>query len=318
MTADYHIMRSWNVAINLYRPRELEYFNFMRETNQAEIDRCTSFLKENGYGTFKRGEWNLVPSYKCVKQLLANHVTLIDRVYDSIKSTTDFDVPEKTPSRVERLAELIGIDIIQGLCIMSCLEKTSKTAGDVCEFGVAQGATSALIANEIRCSDKTLWLFDSFEGLPKPTEKDTLINDIFNLGSMSAYEGKMASPADMVMRRMTDIQFPPAKLRIVPGFVETTLTGKHIPDKVSFAFIDLDLYEPIKIALEFLHRRLQKDGIMIVHDYGHFSSGAKTAVDEFISANSQTYRARTETSAGAICIIEKTREASEFVQGLEE
>ncbi len=64
--------------------------------------------------------------------------------------------------------------------------------GDVCEFGVAQGATSALIANEIRGTEKDLWLFDSFEGLPKPTDHDILIDDIFNLGSIDRYQGTMA------------------------------------------------------------------------------------------------------------------------------
>jgi hypothetical protein len=37
-------------------------------------------------------------------------------------------------------------------------------------LGIAQCATSALIANEISSSKKNLWLFDSFKGLPKPTE----------------------------------------------------------------------------------------------------------------------------------------------------
>jgi O-methyltransferase len=40
-------------------------------------------------------------------------------------------------------------------------------------------ATSALLANEIRSTERTLWLFDSFKGLGKPSEKDLLIDDIF-------------------------------------------------------------------------------------------------------------------------------------------
>ena len=39
---------------------------------------------------------------------------------------------------------------------------------------------------------------------------------------------------------------------------------------------------PIKLTLEFLHQVTSNDAIIIVDDYGHFSSGAKTAVDEFV------------------------------------
>ena len=67
----------------------------------------------------------------------------------------------------------------------------------MCEFGVAEGETSAVIANEIAESKKSFHLFDSFEGLPKPTAKDKLKDDLFSLGSIEAYAGTMASSEDM-------------------------------------------------------------------------------------------------------------------------
>ena len=43
----------------------------------------------------------------------------------------------------------------------------------------------------MRSRDAILHLFDSFEGLPMPTERDQLKDDIFALGSMAAYAGAM-------------------------------------------------------------------------------------------------------------------------------
>ena len=50
-----------------------------------------------------------------------------------------------------------------------------------------------------------------------------------------------------------------------------------------FAYVDFDFYEPILTALRFLRPRMPAGGTVVVDDYGFFSAGAKTAVDEFIA-----------------------------------
>ena len=47
-------------------------------------------------------------------------------------------------------------------------------------------------------------------------------------------------------------------------------------------YVDFDFYSPISVALRFLNKRLVTGGVIVVDDYGFFSSGAKTAVDEFL------------------------------------
>jgi hypothetical protein len=51
---------------------------------------------------------------------------------------------------------------------------------------------------------------------------------------------------------------------------------------VYFEYVDFDFYEPIKIALQFLHQVTPTGAVIIVDDYNFFSTGAKEAVDEFI------------------------------------
>jgi len=191
-------------------------------------------------------------------------------------------VPNET--RFKLLARLLGTPPSEAYFIIQALQACKGVSGDVCEFGVAQGETSALIANEISLSGlKIFHLFDSFEGLPKPSEKDKLKNDIFSLGSMDAYTGTMSCPEDMVLMRMRAISFPPERYIIHNGFIEQLIhTDINLPKEVSFAYVDFDLYEPIKIALDFLHCITPIGAIIIVDDYDFFSTGAKSAVDEFI------------------------------------
>lgn len=206
----------------------------------------------------------------------------------------------------ELLAKLLGTSIGEGLYIIRHLKEIIHIEGDICEFGIAQGATSTLIAHEIQNTTKTLWLFDSFQGLPKPTPKDNLKDDIFNLGSLEAYEGKMAYGLQFVEERLTAINFPKDRVNVVPGFIEQTILLPNIPNKVSFAYIDFDFYEPILITLNFLEKVIQSQGVIIVDDYDHFSTGVKTAVEEFLDKNSKDYQfILPYKHAGNFCILIK-------------
>lgn len=194
--------------------------------------------------------------------------------------------PLITPNdrRPHLLTRLLGTPPSEAYFIVQGLARCKDLEGDVCEFGVAQGETSALIANEIIDTDnKILHLFDSFEGLPKPSTQDILLDDIFSLGSMEAYAGRMKCRENMVMARLEEISFPAHRYVIHKGFFADLLDrSPRLPSKVSFAYVDFDFYEPIKQVLEFLHPITPAGAIVIVDDYGFFSAGVKTAVDEFI------------------------------------
>jgi hypothetical protein len=191
--------------------------------------------------------------------------------------------------REQLIARLVGTYPSEAMYVVNFLHRSLGLDGDICEFGIAQGATSALMANEIRDTAKRLWLFDSFQGLPKPTEKDVLVDDIYNLGSMEKYAGTMAYAVDEVRGRLKAIAFPLDRVQIVPGFIEETIKRAGLPEKVCFAYVDFDFYEPIAIALNFLDRRLSSGGHVVVDDYDFFSAGAKAAVDEFVASHSAAY-----------------------------
>ncbi|MCU7835977.1 MAG: TylF/MycF family methyltransferase [gamma proteobacterium symbiont of Taylorina sp.] len=213
-----------------------------------------------------------------------NFTNLVQAYEQRLNELDDSDIPTNK-IRPKLLARLLGTPPSEAYFIIQALIKTKDIDGDICEFGVAQGEMSALIANELSAySTKTLHLFDSFQGLPKPTEKDKLKDDIFSLGSMDAYTGAMSCPEDMVQKRLKAISFPTEGYIIHKGFIEQLInTDNNFPKSVSFAYIDFDFYEPIKISLEYLHNVTPIGAIIIVDDYNFFSTGVKTAVDEWLA-----------------------------------
>lgn len=231
---------------------------------------------------------------------LKNFVSLTMAYEQLLNGGEDLILPNNI--RPKLLARLLGTPPSEAYFIVTALSECKGVPGDVCEFGVAQGETSALIANEIALHhNKHLHLFDSFEGLPKPSEKDQLKDDIFSLGNIESYAGTMSSPEDMVRSRLDAISFPDSRFVIHKGFIEQLINqDNNLPNQVSFAYVDFDFYEPIKVALNFLHQVTTIGAKIIVDDYDFFSTGAKSAVDEFIEA---------KNSLGIVydCVIPNTR-----------
>ena len=71
--------------------------------------------------------------------------------------------------------------------------------------------------------------------------------------------------------------------KFIEGDILKTLLNKsNVPDKISVLRLDTDWYESTKIELEVLYPKLQKGGVILIDDYGHWG-GCKKAVDEYFS-----------------------------------
>lgn len=216
------------------------------------------------------------------------------------------DLPRRE-GRTRQLSDLIGTTVSEAIYVIKNLHDGLKVPGDVCEFGVAQGATSKLLASEILpLADRKFWLFDSFEGLPAPTKEDVLIHDIFKLGTMDKYKGTMASPETDVLGKLASVNFPRERIKVKKGWVKDTIRSGELPGRVAFAYVDFDFYDPIKDALEFLDARMPAGGRIVVDDYGFFSEGAQLAVDQFVSSADGRYKFEMPLPfAGHFCILSK-------------
>jgi hypothetical protein len=102
----------------------------------------------------------------------------------------------------------------------------------------------------------------------------------------------MSYPERLVVNRLNNMNFPGNRYTIHKGFIERTLQKENgsLPNEISFAYVDLDFYIPIKNALAFLHNKLNTGSVIFVDDYDYFSTGAKKAVDEFINENNSSQK----------------------------
>src|SRR5882724_4728287 len=69
---------------------------------------------------------------------------------------------------------LVGLERVQNLCKLAQRVEDEKIPGDVVECGVYNGGTAAILARIATRSrmGRTVWLFDSFQGMPQTTEAD--------------------------------------------------------------------------------------------------------------------------------------------------
>lgn len=233
------------------------------------------------------------------------YVHLVAETHDALRALLFPQLP-LTPGRTDLMAHLLGTGIGEAMYVLAALHAALAEPGDVCEFGIAQGATSALLANEIRATDKHLWLYDSFQGLPKPAPQDQLKDDIFSLGSMARYEGTMRCAQAEVEHRLALLGFPRERVQLRAGWIHETLAAVAGPSPVCFAYVDFDFYEPIAHALAYLDTHLAPGGRIVVDDYDFFSTGAKTAVDEFLQRTAGRWQMELPQGfAGKFCLLRR-------------
>ena len=81
-------------------------------------------------------------------------------------------------------------------------------------------------------------------------------------------------------------------VELIEGDIRETLPtylAAHAEMSVAIANIDVDLYEPTRIAMEQLFPRVPRGGIVILDDYEGFP-GAKRAIDEYLAAEQRPER----------------------------
>jgi O-methyltransferase len=163
--------------------------------------------------------------------------------------------------------------------------------GDIVECGVWRGGSMMVAAHALMMrSSKTrnLFLFDTFEGLPRPDEEkdeDVWGNraiDGWLPRSVDSDRSHWAEAGETEVRdNLLSTGYPGDRLKLVKGMVERTIPAAA-PAQIALLRLDTDWYRSTKHELEHLFGRLSPKGVLIIDDYGHFK-GARAAVDEFFA-----------------------------------
>ena len=162
-----------------------------------------------------------------------------------------------------------------------------QIAGDIVECGVWKGGSSmaaAMSLLRLGKDDKTLYLYDTYSGMPEPTEKDISIGGLdarerYRKARRAGYTNWDYASIEEVRENMYSTGYPPDRLVFVKGNVEDTIP-RTAPERISLLRLDTDFYESTYHELKYLYPRLSEQGVLILDDYGHWK-GHREAVDRY-------------------------------------
>jgi O-methyltransferase len=159
--------------------------------------------------------------------------------------------------------------------------------GDVVELGCNDGDCTIVMRKMLdeMAPDKELHAYDSFEGLPEIGAEDHR-DGVYS-------KGNMAVPVERLKQKFAQLGLELPHLH--KGWFNETVPAQ-LPDKISFALIDGDLYSSTMEVLPHVYERMPPGAIGMIAVYvddaifprpglqGYYKSpGVKRAVDEFFA-----------------------------------
>lgn len=211
----------------------------------------------------------------------------LERLFASTELTT-FDLFRNFPVATPRY------NIARFLAHYEIFKQIVEVPGAIIDLGVFRGASTFTWAKlcEIFCPTdirKTIFGFDTFSGFPKIGTEDgpeDLKQDVVAGG----YFGGSSVEADLVLaqeamnhdrhlRHKNRIEFVKGDVcETIPQFVAAKGEGLRI----ALLNLDLDLYQPTRVALEHFVPKMARGGVIIVDEYAVDTFGGETkAVDDY-------------------------------------
>ena len=147
--------------------------------------------------------------------------------------------------------------------------------GEIAELGVFQGNFSKHL-NQL-FSDRTLNLFDTFEGFDSKDETTDLQRNLIVDQTLTSTKFLRDTSTDLVMSKMKH----PERVKIYKGYFPATIPSEE--KQFALVSIDVDLYAPALEGLKYFYPRLSDGGFIMLHDYNEslFSKSIHQAVEEF-------------------------------------
>ena len=170
----------------------------------------------------------------------------------------------------------------------------SSLNGDLVETGVWRGGSCMLMAETLIAfgdTSRRIFLFDTFEGHPKPDETKDV--DLWGNRAVDDWRQHAAEAKPWAYVSIAEAQvnlarteYPSDQLVFVKGLVEETLPRMSEITELALLRLDTDWYESARVSLEQLFPHLVEGGVLIIDDYGHYK-GQQQAIDEYLAATRQ-------------------------------
>ena len=199
----------------------------------------------------------------------------------------DYDDEAKDVIRAVRPFTMTADDKLYALILATRYVSRHGIPGDIVECGVWRGGSMQAAARTLLAAGDTgrhLYLYDTFEGMPPPSERDARLDGTSaeELMATQPRDSKLWAVAtlDDVRGAFSHVGYPEDKVHFVPGKVEETVPAEA-PERIAILRLDTDWYESTRHELEHLYPRLSSGGVLLLDDYGWWK-GAREATDEFL------------------------------------
>ncbi|MFC4472029.1 TylF/MycF/NovP-related O-methyltransferase [Streptomyces xiangluensis] len=203
------------------------------------------------------------------------------------KFPADYDDDAKEVIRAVSPYTMTSPERLNALILAARYVSRHNIAGDIVECGVWRGGSMQAAARTLlglHDTGRHLYLFDTFEGMPAPTDKD-LRRDGESAADLLARQDRSrpiwaVATLEDVKEGFERIPYPADRVHFVQGLVEDTIPAAA-PEQISILRLDTDWYASTRHELEHLYPRLVSGGVLLIDDYGWWQ-GSKAAVDEFL------------------------------------
>ena len=164
------------------------------------------------------------------------------------------------------------------LYALDVIEKNIE--GDFVEFGCYVGESSKYLRKTLdeTNSNKDLYVYDSFEGLPKKSKYEE---------GMPWESGTLNTTEEILVKNFRDNNL---KAPYVNKGWFKDIPDYRVPDKISYAFLDGDFYDSIYDSLNKVYDKVTDGGYILFHDYERNDlPGVRAAIEDFLKERGVDY-----------------------------
>jgi len=149
--------------------------------------------------------------------------------------------------------------------------------GALVDCGTYSGGSTALLSAGSRRRD--VWAFDSFEGLPPPSERDTNDPNFDQHAAGEYFAGECLGSEDR-LREAVARYGSPDRLHVRKGWFDDTLPiAREEIGPIAVLHIDGDWYDSVYCVLENLYDLVVPGGAIAIDDYGGVPGAGRATVD---------------------------------------
>ncbi len=207
----------------------------------------------------------------------------------SLKEEDRQTIERSLPYTMTGVARLRALVEAVGYCV------NAEIPGALAECGVWRGGSVLAMISTLQnlgVEDREIYLYDTFEGMPEPSELDVSELEPPALETWRKAEhtddrawSYLFDPStfneDAVRELLAGTGYPIERLHFVRGRVEETIPGEA-PQELALLRLDTDWYDSTVHEMRHLYPRLATGGVLIVDDFGHWQ-GSRRAVEEYLA-----------------------------------